>query len=153
MTQKKNEFQKDVKCIVEYEAKVREADEDYRNRRRSLSREQEVIRGKLDAARTRAVMGTSPYLAEALGIAELLNITSDTLKRDPALIERLKGCATYDDAFEGYKNAVLKAAEYLFLHPELKDRISGGAESSGPEAEKAEGEVKLDAGSSGEPGA
>lgn len=112
-----------IESIATLEKRKEELEEEYKRKMKKISDEASGTKVRLESARTHAVMSSTPYIAKALNLSSMLNITIDDIRNSPELIEKLKSRKSFNDIFAEYCTAMKAVGDYLYNHKDIQQDI------------------------------
>lgn len=120
-TQKKNP----IENLKNYEAQLAELNAQYKRRVKMIQDQKRTARGKLEAARTHAIIQGSTYVTKALGLDDYYNITLDDLMKNDFKIAGVEGknCSNFDFVFAEYRKLMTDLGDFFYNRPDLVGEI------------------------------
>lgn len=126
---KKNELVEAINTLKTIEEKRENLEIEYKRKKNQITEEIKSVKGKIEAARTHAVMSTTPEVIKSLELSHLLNISAERIEKDADLQEKLSRCAKYQDIFNEYTIAMKAIADFFYKNPDIKNKILSFVES------------------------
>lgn len=108
--------------LKNYEAELATLTARYKQQVRMLQEQKKAARGKLEAARTHAIIQGSTYVTKALGLEQFYNITLDDLIKLDFKVTDTKS-NNFDWAFVKYSKLMTDLGDFFYNKPEIVQEI------------------------------
>ncbi|WP_455654350.1 hypothetical protein [Phascolarctobacterium sp.] len=117
--QSKNPIEK-LKSI---QAQLAELNAKYKRREKMIQDQKRSARGKLEAARTHAIIQGSTYVTKALGMEKYYNITLDDLMKNDLQVPETVKKDSFDFVFAEYRKLMTDLGDFFYNRPDIVSEI------------------------------
>lgn len=123
MARGKTKTENILESMLSFTERRNEIEKRYKNDLEKLDNAITSAKNGLNSARTHAIMEGLPYVAKALDVSELINITHKTFEENEELRKKYSNCKDFKEVFQDFAIAMKATGDYLFNHPDIAEEI------------------------------
>lgn len=105
------------------QAQLAELNAKYKRQEKKIQDQKRSARGKLEAARTHAIIQGSTYVTKALGMEKYYNITLDDLMKRDFQVPGTVNKDSFDFVFAEYMKLMTDLGDFFYNRPDIVNEI------------------------------
>ena len=105
------------------QAQLAELNAKYKRQEKKIQDQKRSVRGKLEAARTHAIIQSSTYVTKALGMEKYYNITLDDLIERDFKVPDTVNKDSFDFVFAEYRKLMTDLGDFFYNRPDIVNEI------------------------------